>query len=199
MKVLLHICCSVCALGAFRRLRDEGWQVRGYFFNPNIHPLIEFRRRKKSVKVLQERIPLPVEYEEEYGLWDFLREVDYEGGEDRCLECYRVRLSHTAERAAELEADAFTTTLLTSPRQDPQALKRIGEECGAEHGVEFLFRNWQGLSEENRDEAKKMGLYHQQYCGCIFSEEERYRETTRHLYQGSGPASGDARWSEKDD
>jgi len=199
MKALLHICCSICALGAYRRLRDEGWQVRGHFFNPNIHPLIEFRRRKKSVQVLQERISLPVEYEEDYGLWDFLRELQHQDQPERCLECYRLRLEHTARRAAELDADVFTTTLLTSKRQDVSALKRIGEECGRQHGVDFLFRDWKGLSEDNRDEAKKMGLYRQQYCGCIFSEEERYRNTTRHLYRGPGPASGDRRWSDADD
>ena len=196
MKALLHICCSVCALGAFRQLRDEGWKVRGYFFNPNIHPLIEFRRRKKSVKVLQEHIPLPVEYDEEYGLWDFLREVDHESGQKRCLECYRLRMEHTARKAAELEADAFTSTLLTSYRQDQDGLKRIGQECGDRHGVDFLFRDWEGLSEENRDEARELGLYRQQYCGCIFSEKERHLNTTKHIYKGSGPSSGEARWSD---
>jgi len=198
MKALLHICCSVCSLGAFRRLSEEGWQIRGYFFNPNIHPLMEFRRRKKSVKVLQEHIPLPVEYEEDYGLWDFLREVDHERGEERCLDCYRLRLRHTARKTARLEADAFTTTLLTSRRQDTEALKRIGENCATRHGVRFLFRDWAGLSAENQKDAKRLGLYRQQYCGCIFSEEKRYRDTTRHIYRGSGPTSGDARWSDEE-
>ena len=197
MNVYLHICCSICTLKTFRHLRDRGHAVRGYFFNPNIHPLIEFRRRKKSVRVLQEQLPLPVEYEEEYGLKLFLREITAWSGRQRCLDCYALRLDRTARAAADEGADAFTTTLLTSPHQDSEGLERIGAECGRRHGVEFISPDWDELSEESCDEASDRGLYRQQYCGCIFSEEERYEGTTRHLYKGGGPRCGDARWSDK--
>ena len=72
-KILLHVCCAQCAFGAFEALTSEGFEVRGYFHNPNIHPLIEFRRRLKAVKTLRDSLKLDIDCNEEYGLRDFLK------------------------------------------------------------------------------------------------------------------------------
>lgn len=170
----------------FEELREEGHEVTGLFYNPNVHPLIEFRRRLKAQRVLQERLPIAVIYVEEYGLREFLEAVDWRGG-GRCEDCYRLRLSRTARKAADRGMDAMTTTLLSSRHQDHQLIRRVGEECAEQAGVEFLYRNWRPLAEESHRRAQKMNLYLQSYCGCIFSECERYRETSRHLYRGPGP------------
>lgn len=190
MKILLHICCSVCTTGPFHELSDEGHEVTGYFYNPNIHPLIEYRRRLKSVKVLQERMPIKVIYDEAYGLTRFLEEVDWRSGE-RCRDCYRLRLGQTAEIAARQGVDAMTTTLLTSEHQAHEMVAEIGRRCAEERGIEFLYRDWRHMAEPNRGRAQDLGLYLQQYCGCIFSECDRYKDTGRHLYKGSGPIVGD--------
>jgi predicted adenine nucleotide alpha hydrolase (AANH) superfamily ATPase len=138
-------------------LTDAGHKVEGFFYNPNIHPLIEFRRRLKSVRVLQEQLKFPLRAVEEYGLRRFLRLVAFrEDQSERCPLCYRQRLYRTAQYAAENGYDAFTTTLL-----------------------------WPG-SKAAHEEAKRRQLYLQNYCGCIYSEYERYRDTTKELYKGKG-------------
>jgi len=186
MKVLLHICCAVCTIGPLEELQKEGHQVTGLFYNPNIHPFIEFRRRKKALKVLQERLPLPVIYEEEYGLEEYLKGVEWSSPR-RCEDCYRLRLLRTAREAADRGMDAFTTTLLTSVHQKHDLVATVGRSCAEQHGVEFIYRDWRGLAGENRKRAAELRLYLQQYCGCVFSEYERFKDTTKHLYRGQGP------------
>ncbi len=186
MNVLLHICCAACAIEPFERLSAEGHRVTGCFYNPNIHPLVEFRRRLKAVKVLQERLPMPVVYAEDYGLVAYLDSVDWHSPA-RCEGCYRLRLAHTARLAAERGFDAFTTTLLSSAHQDHELIRRVAEGAAEQSGVAFLYADWRGLSERSHERARKLRLYMQSYCGCIFSEQERYRDTTLHIYRGAGP------------
>ena len=185
MRILLHVCCSTCAIGPFRDLSEGGHSVTAYFYNPNIHPLVEFRRRLKSLKVLQERVPFPVLYEEEYGLLEFLERVDWRGA-GRCADCYRLRLGRTAAEARRGGCEAFTTTLLGSTHQDHEVIRHVGEACAGAEGVQFLYRDWRPLAEDNRWRASELRLYLQQYCGCVFSEHERFRNTTRHLYRSGG-------------
>jgi len=186
MRVLLHICCAPCTIEPFEQLTADGHEVTGCFINPNIHPLIEFRRRLKSVRVLQERLPIPVLYDQEYGLDDYLDAVRrHRPG--RCEDCYRLRLGRTARLAAERGFDAFTTTLLSSTHQDHDAVRRVAEEAAEQSGVPFLYADWRPLAERGHERAGKMHLYMQSYCGCIFSERERYESTSLHLYKGPGP------------
>ena len=186
MHVLLHICCAACAIGPYRALTDAGHRVTGFFYNPNVHPFIEFRRRLKAVKVLQERLPMPVIYDEEYGLLRYLQQVDWDA-RTRCADCYRLRLERTAELAVKRDIPAITTTLLGSTHQDVDLIARIGREAAERHGREFLVEDWRPLAEAGHDEAKRIRLYLQNYCGCIFSEHERFRDTSTHVYRGPGP------------
>ncbi len=185
MRILLHTCCAICFIGPHEKLTDEGHAVTGYFYNPNIHPMIEFRRRLKAVKVLRDRLKVDIICEEDYGLRSFLRTADWEQ-DHRCVDCYRMRLAHTARIAREKGFDAFTTTLFTSTHQDHSLITEVGCEAAQKHGIEFLQRDWRDLHDYNQSEAKRMNLYRQQYCGCIFSEKERYQNTKRHLYKGDG-------------
>ncbi len=189
MRILLHICCAPCAIGPYENLVDLGHDVTGHFYNPNIHPLIEFRRRKKALKVLQERLPIGVLCEEDYGLEEYLRSVRWSGVErrERCADCYRFRLKRTAQEAARRGFSAFTTTLLASHHQYHDLARSIGEQCADLAGVPFLYLDWRPLAEESHRRAGEMRLYLQSYCGCVFSEWERFRDTTRHVYQGPGP------------
>jgi hypothetical protein len=191
MKILLHACCAACTIGPWEDLTGRGHGVTAYFFNPNVHPFIEFRRRLKSMKVLQERLPVEVIYEEEYGLGQFLRSVRWRGEErtERCADCYRLRLERAAREAAGRGMDALTTTLLGSTQQDVALIERVGRECAAREGVEFLGADWRPLAEEAHERARRIGLYLQSYCGCVFSEWERFRDTSLHVYRGGGPAA----------
>lgn len=184
MNLLVHICCGVCFAGILEDLKKRDFSFTGFFYNPNIHPLIEFRRRLKTLKVLLEGEKIQVVYDENYGLKGFLREVDWEG--KRCSDCYYLRLRRTAEVAKDRGLSAFTTTLLASPHQEHLVIRRIGEKVGGEAGIPFAYFNFRSLHKRSLQLAKKKGLYHQKYCGCIFSEYERYKNTNLHLYCGPG-------------
>jgi hypothetical protein len=110
MKVLIHVCCAPCLIGPLDALRAEGWEVAGFFYNPNIHPFLEFRRRVKALRVFLEKEDLPVEIIEEYGLDLFMREIYRPDRRERCRNCHFLRLRRTAERAKEMGFGAFTTT-----------------------------------------------------------------------------------------
>ena len=191
MRVLIHICCGPCLAGPLGALRREGMDLAGYFYNPNIHPLIEFRRRVKALRVFLESDPLPVEIDDAYGLEAFLRGVD-PLAPGRCERCYAMRLDRAASVAAEKGFDAFTTTLLVSKHQEHDLVRRVGERVASRHPVAFLYRDLRPLADACGQEAKSRQLYRQTYCGCVFSEADRYRDTTLHLYRGPGGAGARA-------
>ncbi len=145
-------------------------------------PLLEFRRRLKSIQVLADREGLDLKVDDRYDARAWLRSVPWERPE-RCLACYRRRLGETARVAAEAGIGAITTTLLASTHQDHEAVRRIGEEAAEARGLTFHHEDWRPLSEAAQREAKHLHLYRQQYCGCLFSEEERFASTTRHLWR----------------
>lgn len=184
--LLVHACCAQCLAAILDPLRRSGcWAA--YFYNPNIQPLIEFRRRAKSLHVLAERERLALMADERYDVRGFLRTVPWDKPE-RCLACYRMRLQETARVAAEKGFSAMTTTLLASEHQDHEAVRRLGEEAAAGRGLVFHYEDWRALAGCGREEAKRRNLYRQQYCGCIFSEEERFAPTSLHLYGGGSAA-----------
>ncbi len=183
---MLHICCACCLCAPLNELRKEGFEVTGLFYNPNIHPFLEFRRRLKALRVFQESDPIPVIYYEEYGIREYLKNVDYEG-DDRCADCYALRLKFTADYAKKNGFDAFTSTMLFSVYQNHEQLKMISENLSREHEVDFVYRDYRHLSECSQDIARKKMIYRQGYCGCVFSEYERYKDTTRESYKGNSP------------
>lgn len=189
MNVLLHVCCALCYAKALPGILPElqGGAFAAFWFNPNIHPLIEYRRRLKAVRVFSERLPHALHIDDEYGLAEFCRRTARtQERPGRCSVCYDWRLERTAQRARELGLEAFTTTLCTSPHQDHARIQASGERAAAAHGVRFLYRDWR---ECEADEALLRGIYRQQYCGCVFSEEERYRTTTLHLYHSDSESA----------
>ncbi|MGR3221347.1 MAG: epoxyqueuosine reductase QueH [Candidatus Anammoxibacter sp.] len=182
MKLLLHVCCAVCLAAPIRKLKEDGINVSGYFYNPNIHPFLEFRRRIKALKVLQESEPFQIVYEEEYGLTEYLGKVDYKGG-NRCNNCYELRLEKSAQYAKDHNFDAFSSTLLFSKHQDHDKIKSLGYELENKHKITFGYFDYRHLFEDCQKIIKKRMIYKQSYCGCIFSEHERYKNTGRHLYK----------------
>ena len=171
--MLLHCCCAPCCAPCVKSLREEGMEPELFWYNPNIHPYTEYKARCGSLTEFAGRENLKLETAGEYGLRFFLGKV-FPEITGRCETCYRMRLEKTAAAAAEKGCRAFGTSLLISPYQDHEAIRRIGEEAAAKHGVDFLYRDFRPLFREGRASARAMGLYMQKYCGCIFSEEERY-------------------------
>ena len=177
MNVLLHVCCANCAIYPVRLLRESGNLVTGYFFNHNIHPYQEYRRRLEAVEQYAAASELQVIYKDEYLLEDFLSQVASEPT-NRCAYCYQSRLKQAAEYAAKSGYDAFTTSLLYSRYQNHEMIRKMGEELGLHYGIEFLYEDYRVGWQDGIKASKAMGLYRQQYCGCIYSEKDRYHPSS---------------------
>ncbi|QGG46688.1 epoxyqueuosine reductase QueH [Heliorestis convoluta] len=173
MKLLLHSCCGPCSIYPIEQLRQEGYDVNAYFYNPNIHPYKEFRRRLETLEGYTSAINVPLIKEETYELESFLQKVAQDPA-SRCPHCYRMRLYKAAEKGRQLSMDAFTTTLLISPYQNHEMLKALGEEIGKELSIPFLYKDFRHGFREGQQQARERELYRQPYCGCIYSEKDRY-------------------------
>jgi predicted adenine nucleotide alpha hydrolase (AANH) superfamily ATPase len=126
-------------------LRQESGEIMGYFFKHNIHPYTECLKRQDTLEKYSQTIDLRVIYQEGYDLEGFIRGVAYREA-NRCDYCYHERLKSTARLAKRGKFDYFTTTLLYSKYQNHDTIT----------------------------ESKRLGMYRQQYCGCIYSEKERF-------------------------
>jgi predicted adenine nucleotide alpha hydrolase (AANH) superfamily ATPase len=175
MKLLLHCCCAPCTISCTQSLRKEGIEPGLFWYNPNIHPCTEYSTRRDTLSSFAARENYELKMVDEYGLRLFISKV-YPDMDDRCKKCYLLRLERTASVASIDGYDAFTTTLLISPYQQHEVVKSIAEEVAAKYKVEFLYRDFRPLFNESQAQARAMGIYMQKYCGCIFSEEERYLE-----------------------
>ena len=173
LSILVHVCCAPCATYTVKRLRQRGFEVSGFWFNPNVHPYSEHERRRENLAGYAKEIGLPVIWEPGYEMPIFLQAVvGHEQYGDRCLLCYRLRLGRTADVARKHGFDAITTTLLISPYQDQAAIRRIGHDLASAQGVDFFFENFRRGFTEHRRLSKEHNLYMQRYCGCIYSEWE---------------------------
>jgi len=170
IRILLHICCAPCAVYPVSALEKENIEPTGFFYNPNIHPLDEYERRRETVAEFSRIKGLPVKY------CDGFMQDEWEkfngAAEQRCGMCYALRLEKAASCAKEDGFDAFTTTLLVSPYQKHELIKEIGENIGRKYGIEFYCRDFRPGFRLGQRQAKEMGLYRQKYCGCIISRKE---------------------------
>ncbi len=173
MKILLHICCGPCALFPLRQLRSAGHDVTGFFYNHNIHPYQEYVRRRDAAIQMAELEAMPLLMRDDYDLEDFLANVAFEP-ESRCRYCYSSRLEATAGMAAENDFDAFSASLLYSRYQKHDEIRTLGEKLSEEYGVVFFYQDFRTGWQEGIRLSRELGLYRQQYCGCVYSEKERY-------------------------
>jgi predicted adenine nucleotide alpha hydrolase (AANH) superfamily ATPase len=174
-RILLHICCAPCLCHPHRVLTSEGADITGFWYNPNIHPYKEYQNRLNSVKDFSRHNDFKIDYRDEYPLEENLDGLL----KDRCNSCYLVRLDATARQAVQGGYDYFSTTLLYSIYQKHELIKDIGIEAGKRLGVNFLYRDFRAGWEEGLAMAGEMDLYRQKYCGCIFSERDRYLKTKK--------------------
>jgi predicted adenine nucleotide alpha hydrolase (AANH) superfamily ATPase len=154
-------------------MREGGWEMTGFFYNPNIQPYQEYQRRLETVNGYERQAGLKMIYRDEYDLEGFLRGVVYREHE-RCRHCYHCRLEATAQTAKRGGFDAFSTTLLYSTYQNHSLIKEIGESLAKRFSITFYYEDFRQGWQEGIRESKAMGLYRQHYCGCIYSEKERY-------------------------
>jgi predicted adenine nucleotide alpha hydrolase (AANH) superfamily ATPase len=172
-KILLHTCCASCTIYPLRILREEGNDVAGLFYNPNIHPYMEYKRRLDTLIAYADNIEFNVVRNDAYTFEEFLRQVVFRE-EDRCRYCYRMRLAEAARIAKKYNFDSFTSTLLYSRYQKHDLIRQIAEEEAKRQGIDFIYRDFREGWLEGIRISKEMGMYRQSYCGCIYSEKERY-------------------------
>ena len=175
-KLLIHSCCAHCAAYTAEYWRQQGYDVSAFWYNPNIHPYLEHQQRLEAMQSLSQEMNIPLIVNEGYDIIDYFRQVVGHESE-RCQYCFRLRLSKTAETAQAMGFDAFTTTLLISPQQKHELIKEVGEELAGEKEIDFLYADLRKRYSDSRRMTKPMGLHRQQYCGCIYSEWERYAKS----------------------
>lgn len=181
MRLLVHICCGPCFLYPLEEM-TKSHEITGFFYNPNIHPFQEYAKRLEAVEdyCRDEKISLIVD---DYAIEDYFREVAFHEKEpERCRRCYHLRLARTAKFAEENGFDVFTSTLLVSPHQKHETIKEIGQSVSAVSGVQFLYQDFRPGYKRGVEKSRKIEMYRQKYCGCIFSERERFG-------QGQGSSS----------
>ncbi len=173
MKVLLHTCCAPCSIKCIDIFKAEDIEPVIFWYNPNIHPYIEYKNRQETLKEYVNARNLQSVFINEYGLRNFINEIcpDFE---NRCEKCYHIRLETAARYASVNGFDAFSTTLLISPYQNHELIIKTAQKLAVKYNVEFLYRDFRPYFREGQKIARELGMYMQKYCGCIFSEEERY-------------------------
>jgi len=173
MKLLLHVCCGPCATYPVPFLREKGYETWGFFYNPNIHSFAEHLKRRESFYRYAEAAGLMTIDSGEYDFERYWQAVSFREGR-RCFYCYHIRLEQTARVARRGEFDGFTTTLLVSPFQKHDLIRETGEALAEKYGVAFLYFDFRDGFRDTVAKSKALGLYRQQYCGCMFSEVERF-------------------------
>ena len=180
-SLLLHACCAPCSSYVLEYLASH-FRITVFFFNPNISPKEEYSKREEELRRLISEMNLEKEVGFISGAYNpdefFLAVKGLENepeGAGRCEKCFSLRLEASAKAAREGGFDYFTTTLTISPHKNAPLLNRIGQEKGAQYGVEFLPSDFKknGGFQRSIELSKEYGLYRQNYCGCVFSKEEQ--------------------------
>ena len=180
MKVLVHTCCGPCLIYPHQVLKEKGFEITSFFYNPNIHSYTEYKKRLTSLKYLTEKKNITLYISKDYDIESFFRAVNNKEEEPlRCTACWRLRLNKTAQFAKENNFEYFTTTLSVSPYQDLKLIKEVGEEAAERYKVKFYFEDFRSGFKEAHIKAKELGLYLQKYCGCLYSERARYLKEYR--------------------
>ncbi|PPD58896.1 epoxyqueuosine reductase QueH [Dehalogenimonas etheniformans] len=174
-KLLVHCCCVHCSAYTLKYWRDSGYQVTAFWYNPNIHPFTEHQSRLAALTTLTDKEDIPLEIHPGYDLERYFRAiVGHES--DRCPICYQIRLQTVAEYACQNGYDAFTSSLLISPQQQHDKIIEVAREIERSSEVGFKYADLRKRYSDSRRITKPMDLYRQQYCGCLFSERERYKD-----------------------
>ena len=173
MKILLHTCCGPCSIIPVRELRAGGAEVTGFFFRHNIHPYSECLKRREALHTYSRQIGFDVIDPDGYDLEGFIRKVAFHE-DQRCRICYRERLAAAAAVARQGNFDRFSTTLLYSRYQQHEVIREMGESIGRTAGVLFHYQDFRPGWQQGVAESRSLGMYRQKYCGCIYSEKERF-------------------------
>ncbi len=176
MKLLLHACCAPCLAAPYEHLIKEH-EIVVFWYNPNIQPYREYIRRLEAFRKYTSKKGIKTIEDLSYPLEDWLYKaamLSRKSNVLRCKFCYAERLHRVATYAKRHGFNAFSTTLLLAPYQKHELVKEIGEKIGKNMNIEFLYIDMRKWFDESEKMAREAGIYRQGYCGCVFSEADRY-------------------------
>lgn len=175
--LLVHICCGVCSVYPLQYLRQY-FNITIYFSNSNIYPYPEFEKRlgalKQYLAILNDAsIKLIID---EYDNESYMKKLELykdepEGGK-RCKLCYELRMDKAFAYANKHDYDYFTTVMSISNRKNADWINEIGERLGTLYlNTRYLYADFKKADGiiKNDEMNKELNLYHQSYCGCIYS------------------------------
>ncbi|MFA5858368.1 MAG: epoxyqueuosine reductase QueH [Elusimicrobiota bacterium] len=169
--VLLHICCGICASSVISQLKEENYRVTGFFCNPNIHPREEYDKRLEVVQYVSKTLEIDLIVAGYDNIkWLELTDIyknEPEGGK-RCGVCFKIRLEETYKKATEMNIPFFATTLTVSPHKNAGIVNKTGLEIDSKSFLVRDFKKKDGYK-KSVDFSKLHNLYHQHYCGCVYS------------------------------
>jgi len=190
MKMLLQTCCAPCLSGSRISFEDEDIDITAYWYDPNIQPFSEHQKRLHTLERYLFLKPMKYIIEPGYeqnsymvrqmeklaanGMVDDCDIMSEKNRKVRCEMCYDIRLGKTADFAKKNGYDAISSTLLLSKHQDHEAIRRSSKKMADIHDVEFIYKDLRKNWKDSIRISKELELYRQPYCGCIFSEHERY-------------------------
>lgn len=172
MRLLMHVCCAPCFIAPYTHLKKDH-EITAFWWNHNIHPYQEYKKRLDTLISFTNKHNIPLINKDEYPLERFIQNAVYRE-KLRCYSCYYERLKYTAIIAKKGKFDAFTTTLLYSKFQKHEMMKDIAQSLAKEYGVSFYYDDFRKYWKEGIELSKSEEMYRQQYCGCIYSERDRY-------------------------
>ena len=173
MKILLHTCCGPCTIYPLEKLREKSFDVTGFFYRHNIHPYKECMKREETLLSFADEAGIKIIAQKGYELEEFLRMMAFREKE-RCRFCYHERLKATAIMAKSGKFDAFSSTLLYSRFQNHELIKETGESISKSLDIPFYYEDFREGWKYGIETSKQKGMYRQNYCGCIYSEKDRF-------------------------
>lgn len=175
--MLLHICCAPDATHPYQIMKDD-YEITAYFYNPNIYPEEEYKKRLEEFVYLSEKWGLSyiVDKNDPEKWFEIVKglEEEPEGGR-RCEKCFEMRLEKASKIAKGEGFDIFGTVMTISPHKNSKMINEMGNRIGEESGIQYLESNFKKKDgfKKSIDLSKVLGLYRQDYCGCIFSKKDR--------------------------
>jgi len=184
-KLLLHVCCAPCTVYPTDFLSIRKYEITLFFYNPNIQPFREFQKRKESVEIFAESHNLPVHIDGQYRLTEFMRAIVFRE-KSRCSVCQQIRVRETALFAKNNGFDAFSTSLLYSKHQNHHEIRQQCVDYSKSFGIHFFYHDFREGWKKGIESSISQGLYRQSYCGCIYSEQDRYDKSLRKKGKDNG-------------
>lgn len=182
-KVLMHVCCAPCFITIEEDIKENGMLIDGkreqveltaYWYNPNIHPKVEYERRKDTFIKYCQMKNIENVICDEYDLNGFIKDSIEIVGQDkkhniRCQYCYYRRLENVFKYASDNGYDIVSTTLTRSPFQNHDIINLVAQELARKYNIRYVYSDYRYTYYDGQRKAREYGLYMQKYCGCVFS------------------------------